>query len=89
MLFIPQFGIELCGLPEANTYSYGSILGAVLLGIGIALLIDPFAMPLSGYVILWAVVSLISLVVVYSIKETAGSELEGSPAAAKLVSQPS
>lgn len=85
LLFIPHIGIELCGLPEANTYSYGSILGAVLLGIGIALLVerhfdrrlrglgftgasainfvaagavaiwllvDPFAMPLSGYVIL-------------------------------------
>jgi hypothetical protein len=45
LLFIPHVSIELFGLPQTNTYFYASILGAVLLGIGIALLIERFCAP--------------------------------------------
>ena len=45
LLFIPHVSIELFGLPPTNTYFYASILGAVLFGIGIALLIERFRAP--------------------------------------------
>ena len=38
LLFVPRLTIEFLGLPAENTYFYPSILGAVLFGIGIALL---------------------------------------------------
>ena len=42
LLFFP-FGIAAClGIPETDTNFYPSLLGAVLSGIGIALLIDLF-----------------------------------------------
>jgi len=97
LLFVPQFSIDLFGLPQTDSHFYPSILGAVLFGIGIALLVerfcaprlrglglmgavainfvaagsvtvwllvDPFAMPLRGYVILWTVVALVVAVAI-------------------------
>lgn len=88
LLAIPGATIEFFGLPETDTYFYVTVLGAVLLGIGIALwierrnedpwrglglvgaivintlgagavvvwlLLDPFALPTRGYVVLWSV----------------------------------
>ena len=85
---IPGQTIRFFGLPQTDTYFYVTVLGAVLLGIGIALwierrnedrwrglglvgaviinilgagtvlvwlLVDPFNLPMHGYVVLWAV----------------------------------
>ena len=88
LLLFPAGVVELLGLPATSTYFYPSILGAVIFGIGIALLlerrsdinhrrglglagaiainlcgsgalvvwllIDPFDLPLRGYVVLWS-----------------------------------
>ena len=41
LLLLFPFGIiELLGLPKSNTYFYSSILGAIILGIGLALLLE-------------------------------------------------
>jgi hypothetical protein len=40
LLLFPTGALELFGLPPTNTYFYTSILGAVIFGIGIALLIE-------------------------------------------------
>ena len=40
LLFFPAGIVELLGLPPTNTYFYASILGAVIFGIGLALLIE-------------------------------------------------
>lgn len=40
LLLFPIGVIELLGMPETNTHFYPSILGAVLLGIGLALLFE-------------------------------------------------
>jgi len=40
LLLFPAGVAKLLGLPQANTYFYTSILGAVIFGIGIALLIE-------------------------------------------------
>ena len=40
LLLFPVGVIRLLGLPQTNTYFYASILGAVIFGIGIALLIE-------------------------------------------------
>ncbi len=40
LLLFPAGVLELFGLPHTDTYFYASILGAVILGIGIALLIE-------------------------------------------------
>ena len=42
LLFFPAGVVELLGLPLTNTNFYPSILGAVLFGIGIALLIERY-----------------------------------------------
>ena len=42
LLLYPVGIVKLLGLPPTNTYFYASILGAVLFGIGIALLIERF-----------------------------------------------
>ena len=88
LLFFPSTTIAFFGLPTTDTVFYVTILGAVLLGIGIALwlerknddrwrglglvgavvinllgggtvfvwlVIDPFRMPIRGYVVLWVV----------------------------------
>jgi hypothetical protein len=90
LLLLFPFGIaELLGVPESNTNFYPTILGGVILGIGIALfverygfkyqirglglggaiainicgamvlliwlLINPFDLPLRGYIILWVI----------------------------------
>jgi hypothetical protein len=88
LLGMPQATIAFLGLPAADEIFYVSILGAVLIGIGIALwverknderwrglglfgalvinlvaggvvcvwlVIDPFAIPTRGYVVLWTV----------------------------------
>jgi hypothetical protein len=40
LLLFPVGVVELLGLPRTNTYFYASILGAVIFGIGIALMIE-------------------------------------------------
>jgi hypothetical protein len=90
LLLLFPFGIsELLGVPKSNTNFYPTILGGVILGIGIALfierygfkskirglglggaiainicgalvlliwlLINPFDLPLKGYIILWII----------------------------------
>ncbi len=40
LLLVPFGIIELLGLPKSNTYFYPSILGAIILGIGLALLLE-------------------------------------------------
>ena len=40
ILFFPLGIIEMLGLPAVGNYFYTSILGAVILGIGVALLIE-------------------------------------------------
>ena len=88
LLFIPGATIRFFGLPPTDTNFYVTVLGAVLLGIGIALwierhneerwrglglggaviintlgagtvlvwlILDPFNMPLHGYLVLWSV----------------------------------
>lgn len=40
LLFFPFGVIEFLGLPETNTYFYPVILGAVIFGIGLALLLE-------------------------------------------------
>jgi hypothetical protein len=42
LLLFPAGVLELLGLPQTNTFFYPSILGAVILGIGIALFIELF-----------------------------------------------
>jgi hypothetical protein len=42
LLFFPAGVVELLGLPLTNTNFYPSILGAVLFGIGVALLIERY-----------------------------------------------
>ena len=46
VLFLyPRGIVELLGLPPTDTYFYAIILGAVLFGIGIALLIELYGIP--------------------------------------------
>jgi hypothetical protein len=45
LLFFPAGLVELLGLPLANTYFYASILGAVIFGIGVALLLELYGAP--------------------------------------------
>ena len=46
LLFLyPRGIVELLGLPPTDTYFYAIILGAVLFGIGIALLIELYGIP--------------------------------------------
>ena len=93
LLLFPAGLVELLGLPGTNTYFYASILGAVIFGIGIALMIewhgngsvvrglglggaiainfcgggillmwlilDPFELPLRGYIVLWSVATIV------------------------------
>ena len=40
MLLFPLGVIDFLGLPQTNTYFYPSILGAVIFGIGLALLLE-------------------------------------------------
>jgi hypothetical protein len=40
LLLLPLGLLELLGLPPTNTYFYSSLLGAVIFGIGIALLLE-------------------------------------------------
>jgi hypothetical protein len=40
LLLFPAGLLDLLGLPETNTFFYPSILGAVIFGIGIALLVE-------------------------------------------------
>jgi hypothetical protein len=40
LLLFPAGVLDLLGLPQTSTYFYPSILGAVLLGIGVALFIE-------------------------------------------------
>ena len=40
LLFFPAGLLDLLGLPPTNTYFYASILGAVIFGIGVALLLE-------------------------------------------------
>ena len=42
LLLFPASSVTLLGLPQTNTYFYASILGAVLVGIGVALLVELF-----------------------------------------------
>jgi hypothetical protein len=42
LLLFPAGIVELLGLPYANTHFYPSILGAVLFGIGVALLVERY-----------------------------------------------
>ncbi len=94
LLASPLGLIEWLGLPPASTGFYPSILGAVILGIGIALfievygtarllgglglsgaisinligslvliiwlIVDPFELPLRGYLVLWAVAVIVA-----------------------------
>lgn len=46
LLFFPAGLPELLGLPSTDTYFYPSILGAVILGIGAALLLELYGAPL-------------------------------------------
>jgi hypothetical protein len=96
LLLFPAGVVELLGLPATSTYFYPSILGAIIFGIGIALLlewrrdishrrglglagaiainlcgsgalvvwllIDPFDLPLRGYVVLWSVALVVVVV---------------------------
>ena len=88
LLAMPGATIVFFGLPATDTYFYVTVLGAVLLGIGIALwierrnedrwrglgivgaiiintlgagtvlvwlLLDPFDMPIHGYIVLWTI----------------------------------
>ena len=92
LLTLPQATITFFGLPATDTAFYVSLLGAILLGIGVALwierkndsnwrglgllgavvinllgggtvfvwlVIDPFVMPLRGYLVLWLIVFLV------------------------------
>ena len=45
LLFLPGTTIVFFGLPETNTLFYVSVLGAVLLGIGIALFLETLDRP--------------------------------------------
>jgi hypothetical protein len=45
LLFFPAGLVELLGLPLTNTYFYASILGAVIFGIGVALLLELYGAP--------------------------------------------
>jgi hypothetical protein len=45
LLFFPAGLIDVLGLPPTNTYFYASILGAVIFGIGVALLLELYGFP--------------------------------------------
>lgn len=45
LLLFPAGVVEIIGLPPTNTNFYASILGAVLFGIGLALLIECYGAP--------------------------------------------
>jgi len=45
LLFFPRGTIELLGLPRASTSFYVSLLGAVIFGIGLALVLDLVGAP--------------------------------------------
>jgi hypothetical protein len=45
LLLSPAGLIDLLGLPPANTHFYASILGAVLFGIGVALVVEALGAP--------------------------------------------
>jgi hypothetical protein len=45
LLFSPAGLVQLLGLPPTNTYFYASILGAVIFGIGVALLLELYGVP--------------------------------------------
>ena len=45
LLFFPAGLVELLGLPLTTTYFYASILGAVIFGIGVALLLELYGAP--------------------------------------------
>jgi hypothetical protein len=45
LLLSPAGLIELLGLPSSSTYFYASILGAVIFGIGLALLLELYGAP--------------------------------------------
>ncbi len=45
LLLFPAGLVELLGLPLTNTYFYASILGAVIFGIGLALLLELYGFP--------------------------------------------
>ena len=45
LLFFPAGLVELLGLPPTSTYFYASILGAVIFGIGVALLLEMHGAP--------------------------------------------
>jgi len=45
LLLFPAGLVELLGLPPTNTYFYASILGAVIFGIGVALLLEMYGPP--------------------------------------------
>jgi len=45
LLFFPVGLVELLGLPPTSTYFYASILGAVIFGIGVALLLEMYGAP--------------------------------------------
>lgn len=93
ILLFPAGVVELLGLPPATTWFYSSILGAVIFGIGIALIVEwrghsrglglsgaiainlcgsavliawlvinPFELPLRGYVVLWSVAIIVLLI---------------------------
>lgn len=45
LLWLPAGSVRLLGLPSTSTYFYASILGAVLVGIGVALAVELFGAP--------------------------------------------
>jgi hypothetical protein len=45
LLLFPAGLVDVLGLPATNTYFYASILGAVILGIGVALLVELYGAP--------------------------------------------
>jgi hypothetical protein len=45
LLSFPAGLIDLLGLPRTNTFFYASILGAVIFGIGVALLLELYGFP--------------------------------------------
>ena len=45
LLFFPAGLLDLLGLPPTNTYFYAILLGAVIFGIGVALLLELYGSP--------------------------------------------